>query len=549
MPFNLLEEAWLPVRRRSGGIEKIPPWRLTHDPSGSDPVTDVCAPRPDLDGALLEFLIGLTQTCLAPESERQWKKRRETPPTPEELRAAFAAKAHAFDLDGDGPRFMQDLTLLESTNPIENPAEDLFMDSPGEKKAKDNTDLFVKTGTVDRLCRACAAAALCALQTYAPSGGKGHRTSMRGGGPLTTLVLGETLWETVWNNVLPKQEFENSCNPNQAEASGVFPWLAPARTSTRGEETGPEHVHPLHMYWATPRRIRLLFEENVDEPCGLCGETDRKAVRRFLTRPHGYNYKGAWKHPLTPYRHMQKGEVLPVKGSLEGSSYRHWLGLTFGEMSGDDGFRNPVAPAQVVRVFREHVARSRGDQPEFRIRAFGFETDKMKVLGWCQGEMPVWLVDKPGQQEFTFRIGQLIRMADLAKDNLRQAVRAGLLHEKRGKAKADASVFDAAVVRFWSDTRQPFFDLIGQVRDRIEARADTLDLREQWRQTVWQHAERIFVATTESGNFAYADHARLSEALLKLRRFCSARNELVRRILDLPEPDEPEEAPAQDQTP
>jgi hypothetical protein len=38
------------------------------------------------------------------------------------------------------------------------------------------------------LCPHCAALALFSLQLNAPSGGKGYRTGLRGGGPLTTLI-------------------------------------------------------------------------------------------------------------------------------------------------------------------------------------------------------------------------------------------------------------------------------------------------------------------------------------------------------------------------
>ena len=70
--------------------------------------------------------------------------------------------------------------------------------------------LLVKRGGAPVLSRAAAAMALFTLQTYAPSGGAGHRTGFRGGGPLTTLALpgpppGEppTLWHLLWANVGP----------------------------------------------------------------------------------------------------------------------------------------------------------------------------------------------------------------------------------------------------------------------------------------------------------------------------------------------------------
>jgi CRISPR system Cascade subunit CasA len=98
----------------------------------------------------------------------------------------------------------------------------------------------VKAGRADQLSRATAAIALYTLQTYAPSGGRGNLTSLRGGGPLTTLVLpgGEpTLWHVLWANV-PQGK-----RPPVRDLPRVFPWLAKTRTADRYPATAPaEHI-------------------------------------------------------------------------------------------------------------------------------------------------------------------------------------------------------------------------------------------------------------------------------------------------------------------
>ena len=104
-------------------------------------------------------------------------------------RRKFARVAHAFDLDGPGPRFLQDLDPLEGADDKEIAA--LLIDAPGAQTLRNNADLFVKRGGAPVLSRATAAMALCTLNAYAPSGGAGHRTSLRGGGPMTTLVVAD----------------------------------------------------------------------------------------------------------------------------------------------------------------------------------------------------------------------------------------------------------------------------------------------------------------------------------------------------------------------
>ena len=103
--FNLIEASWLPVRRRSGAIQWIAPWRI-NDRIGEDPIVAFAWPRPDFNGAAHELLIGLLSTAAAPEDD-DWEDWWWNPPAPGILEERFARVAHAFDLDGPGPRFLR----------------------------------------------------------------------------------------------------------------------------------------------------------------------------------------------------------------------------------------------------------------------------------------------------------------------------------------------------------------------------------------------------------------------------------------------------------
>ena len=186
--FNLIDAPWLPVRRRSGVVEHVQPWRIT-DRIEEDPYVAFAWPRPDFNGAAHEFLIGLLSTAAAPDDDEEWDDGWLEPPLADVLEQRFSAVAHAFDLDGPGPRFLQDLESLDG-------AEDkgiaaLLIDTPGAQTLRNNADLFVKRGAAPVLSRAAAAMALYTMSSYAPAGGAGHRTSLRGGGPMTTLVVAE----------------------------------------------------------------------------------------------------------------------------------------------------------------------------------------------------------------------------------------------------------------------------------------------------------------------------------------------------------------------
>jgi CRISPR system Cascade subunit CasA len=119
--MNLLFDPWITLRRRSGAVETVPPWQIT-DRHEDDPFTAFASVRPDFDGALAQFLIGLLQTALAPARSRDWRQRFEHPPAPDSLRRTFQSLAFAFELFGDGPRFLQDLTL-EADAPSEERIE------------------------------------------------------------------------------------------------------------------------------------------------------------------------------------------------------------------------------------------------------------------------------------------------------------------------------------------------------------------------------------------------------------------------------------------
>ena len=81
--MNLIHDAWIPMRRKHGEERHIAPWEVTTRYS-DDPIVALAAPRPDFNGALIQFLIGLLQTTCAPDSPRTWRTWLREPPSPEE---------------------------------------------------------------------------------------------------------------------------------------------------------------------------------------------------------------------------------------------------------------------------------------------------------------------------------------------------------------------------------------------------------------------------------------------------------------------------------
>jgi CRISPR system Cascade subunit CasA len=262
--FNLINDRWIPARCSDGAVETIAPWEIT-DRIDDDAFVGFAWPRADFDGAAHEFLIGLLATAAAPADDEEWLAWWEAPPAPELLRKRFAEFADAFALDGDGARFMQDMDLLDGAVEVDVGA--LLIDAPGENTLRKNADLFVKRGTVSVLSRAAAAMALFTLQAYAPSGGQGHRTSLRGGGPLTTLALAQrigqppNLWGRLWPNVETRAAIESRGVPgrNPVASGSSRGWHRPALQTKK--RTGGQPVR------ATPTRYRSIGGCRAESAC------------------------------------------------------------------------------------------------------------------------------------------------------------------------------------------------------------------------------------------------------------------------------------------
>ncbi len=503
--MNLIESKWIAVRREDGQRERIAPWQVTAT-YDRNPIVAFDLPRPDFNGAMVQFLIGLLQSTFAPVEEVDWTNPFMQPPTPKALRKAFASIAHAFDLGGAGPRFMQDSdpALLEGEG---KPIANLLIEAPGRATLRDNKDHFIKRGGVVGLCAACAATAIYALQTNAPVGGVGHRTSLRGGGPLTTLVLGRTLWETLWLAVLPNEDFLDSryANADLFDDATRFPWMGATRTSEArtGSETTPQDVHPHQYFWAMPRRIHLDEPETQVGDCDLCGASAVTRYTRYFTRNYGINYTGPWKHPLTPYTRIEAkeggDEWVTRKGQRGGIGYRHWLGLV--QHTRDQATHR--APATVV----DRYLAIRQEVGAYRLWAFGYDMDQMTALGWCESTMPLNHIPRENREEYEWDVAVMVQAADKVASNLRKAVKSAWF-KRPGDHKGDTTFIDHA---FWHDTESVFHahrEQSAKTTDRHQRQT----VRQRWHQIICRQALSLFDHWATHGPIEDGNPRRIYEA-------------------------------------
>lgn len=496
--MNLTGERWLPVAAVNGE-RHVSPLQV-----GDAGLLDIVAPRPDFRGASYQFLIGLLQLAYAPRDVGQWRERYAAPPDRATLEAAFAPYASAFVLEGDGPAFMQDFALREETTQL--PVTELLID------AGSSSNLYFNKPVEDAgMCAACFAQALFALQINAPSGGRGTRTSLRGGGPLTTLLLpadaAATLWQKLWLNVLPQDAL---AYPPIRQVGDVLPWMAPTRTSdgANAQDTTPESVHPLQAWWSMPRRIRIdastITEAGV---CAVCAAEGVRLIHHYHNRHGGTNYTGAWLHPLTPYTLDARGEKPPIssKGHAASRGYRDWLGLVLGNAD-----HAPDA-AKVVSHFNAHIRR-----PAARLWCFGYAMSNMKALCWYESQLPVHAVAPEVIRPFAASVKQLLDAADVMAKVLHKQVRVAWF-----KRPADAGAEPAVAQSFWQDTETAFYAALNKLAAHdFDSSAPLARIYAEWLRQTYAQVLGLF------------DHWVLRGPVedLDMRRVTQARADLVKGL-------------------
>lgn len=507
--MNLLRDQWFPVIRKNGTEEKIAVCQLL-DRYHDNPVMAFKTPRPDLRNALYQLLIGIVHVSAMPEDEEDWEDFFKNPYSAEEFSERLLTYADCFEINSEGPAFMQDYDLKDAK---ENPIFALFIGAPGENTIKENRDHFIKRRTIEKIDPYWAAISLYTLQTFAPSGGSGHRTSLRGGGPLTTILIpsqSSTLWQKIWLNVISKEETASiPGNFLLNKKENIFPWMKETKSNHKEEsELYPKEVHPLHHFFGMPRRIRLIFS-NQKGICDLTGEKCECLVSSFIAKNYGNNYKGVWRHPLNAYSYNNEPSLLSIKAQPGGVDYRHWLGLAVRS--------DKITPAEIIRLTRESEDRkSIIEKYGLSIWAAGFDMDNMKSRCWYESTMPVYPLSTKDAEIVSNFVQILIEEANKLSKNLRSAVKSAWFSSPK-EVKGDMRFLDTA---FWQNTESDFYSILDEKIGGLKDNALSVRLIDDWGNVLKTEAENLFnesaLAQQEDG--------------IDMKRVISARNKLEKKI-------------------
>lgn len=519
--MNFLTKKWIECQLKDGTRKTISPLQI------SDPLLkDILAVRADFKGAQYQWVIGLLQSFFAPADLSQWQELYQNPPTKDDLEKALKPLSHAFELRSNGPAMMQDFSLTEKAAHL--PVSSLLIDSGSRTNLH-----FNKYDEDDHcFCPSCFMQALFTLQINAASGGKGNRVCVRGGGPLTTLLLpvdeNASLWQKLWINVLPKDALDY---PEVKDIGDVLPWMKPTRISegANAVETTPEDVHPLQAWWSMPRRIRLDEESVVESgQCTMCGKKDVLLVRHYYQRHGGTNYTGDWKHPLTPYyldkgKPGKEGEASPpisAKGHLAGRGYREWLRMVMGNED-----QQPEA-AYLLEHFNQH----RDDYPPARLWCFGYLSSNMKAVCWYDNLMPIPMLEPVAISPFMNSVKMILDAAE----ELAKALGEQVKHAKKLEAQEPA-----VSQSFWTESEAFFYTALNQLAkhtsDADLRGKEPVEIYEQWVKAVCHKVLQLFdqwVLCVPSKDMDLARVVQARSALLKKMNKSKSLKSLMENLTD-----------------
>lgn len=535
--MNLLKDPWIPIQRQSGKQELIIPSAITEQ-YDSDPIAFLAAPRPDFNGSLMQFLIGLLQTAFAPEfrelERSQWRKWYVNPPNKSELEEWFAPLISAFEFDGDGARFMQDKNLpKEKTKKEQNKAMNSLL-------LEDYSGHFIKYGFIEdnhsfAMCRSCAAIALFNLQISTPGIGSGHQSSLRGTCPLTTLIVEwhanistVKLWRNLWLNVLPTNEIIENDIDEHGQLKDIFPWYdLMSIQSKECKIISSSQVHKMQMYWGMPDRIWFDFGNLKYGCCDLCGRSNELLIEKYLCKGKGINYsKYTFQHSLSPYKYRKEQKnkdpeknlpagYYPIKIKDGFVGYKHWASISLG--SGNSKARDTIGCSKPAKIIHDRYLTNSNngiDNSKLAIWAFGYDNSKQNAKFSCFYEslLPFYELDKNLLENFTLETNELIKMANEVLEKIRISIEIAwgfkkspsqkkFRKEKEIQKVSNKTAIEGTAVlfdlnkKFWTDTENYFYALLEKLKFLLATENwvdEIIKLKQEWFEKLRKKSFKLF---------------------------------------------------------
>lgn len=280
--MNLLTDPWIPVRPQAkASAQKLTLQQLLCE----DGKWELCLPRDDMEMAALQLLICMTQALATPENLGELRQRIMKPLVEPHFVECCKPYADWFQLDHPKLPFMQ-VRKVKANEPT--PMDKLLAGVTGAT----NSCFVNQSGLGEVLCSACTAIALFNQAMNVPGFGGGFKASLRGSTPVTTLVQGEHLRQTVWLNVLSSEGIERLL-PWHRKTEGQKPtWIEPIKSETFSAQS----IGFLRGLFWQPAHIELT-PAVAGGNCSCCGQQNTAVYRGFNKAKFNYTVTGVWPHP------------------------------------------------------------------------------------------------------------------------------------------------------------------------------------------------------------------------------------------------------------
>jgi len=305
--MNLLKDNWIPVRD-GADLRQISYKEML---CTEQPKLQVALPRDDLEMACIQMLAAMTQVIFMPTGKKELRERSIKPVSEQEYDRKVEKYIEWFDLDHEKWPFMQIRGVEGEWTSIQK----LMIGMPEITSKSASAHAFFNEPTEIRAVSAgITAIAMFNQAANSPSFGGGFKGSLRGAGPISTIVLGTNMRNSVWANVLSENKVKelipwyDTTNDNDKPV-----WVVPIPKS----DIQPYSIGLLRGLFWQPVHIEL---EKANEPfsCDLLGGVEQECYIGFKKKRFVYEIKGVWPHPYSPRQYDNDGTVkyMAFKGGV-----------------------------------------------------------------------------------------------------------------------------------------------------------------------------------------------------------------------------------------
>lgn len=405
--MNLYKDPWIPLQEGSRLSLKT----LLCEPADIARQRQLALPRDDMELACLQLLISLVQVALPPSNRKSWIERMTRPLTEADYDSAVESLMDWFDLDHPKHPFMQ-IRGVSASDPT--PIQKLLVGLP----EGNNHTFFNMPGEARHLGSAAAAIALFNQASNSPSFGGGFKGGLRGT-PITTLVAGNGLRDTIWRNVLHEEQLKVLLPWYEKTRSQPPVWVTPIKSK---ESIAASEIGLLRGLFWQPAHIELLPASEVCS-CDLLGGEPEPGYSGFNKEKFVFDVTGLWPHPHSPREYDIKKEERNERFLAFTTTAPTWTWCSRFLFPDEDAKgKSGQTPAPVVSQWRVDKP---NDVQVMNLLVGGYRNKKASILqrrhdlisigeGWQDGQ---------GRKDIEWAIGQALESKSLLRGRLYSVVK------------------------------------------------------------------------------------------------------------------------------